>query len=60
MWIRIYKGDLKQFVIERIANKCIDEFYKIDENINWNLYKDLFVEYIYSYKAAGFLSSNPD
>ena len=23
-----YKGDLKQFVIERIANKCIDEFYK--------------------------------
>ena len=24
----------------------IDEFYKIDENINWNLYKDLFVEYI--------------
>ena len=41
-----YKGDLKQFVIERIANKCIDEFYKIDENINWNLYKDLFVEYI--------------
>lgn len=43
---RNYKGDLKQFVIERIANKCIDEFYKIDENINWNLYKDLFVEYI--------------
>ena len=30
-----YKGDLKQFVIERIANKCIDEFYKIDEN-NYN------------------------
>ena len=53
-----YKGDLKQFVIERIANKCINEFYKIDDSVNWNIYKDLFVEYIRT-KRRDFLSQIP-
>lgn len=41
-----YKGDLKQFVIERIADKCINEFTLIDNTIDWYIRKDLFVEYI--------------
>ena len=41
-----YKGDLKQFVIERIADKCINELTSIDNTIDWYIRKDLFVEYI--------------
>lgn len=41
-----YKGDLKRFVIERIADRCIDDFKYIDESIDWFLQRDAFVEYI--------------
>ena len=44
--VTFYKGDLKQFVIERIADKCIQEFSEIDNSISWNLKKEDFVEYI--------------
>lgn len=41
-----YKGDLKLFVIENIANKCISEFTAIDDTIDWFIRKDIFIEYI--------------
>ena len=41
-----YKGDLKQFVIERIADKCIDEFILVDNSVDWYLKKDLIIDTI--------------
>ena len=41
-----YKGDLKQFVIERIADKCIDAFFKIDPSVEWYIKRDCFIDYI--------------
>lgn len=41
-----YKGNLKDFVIERIADKCIDDFSHIDNKIDWYLKRDKFTEYI--------------
>ena len=41
-----YKGDLRQFVIERIADKCIDAFFQIDSSINWRIKREFFIEYI--------------
>ena len=41
-----YKGDLRQFVIERIADKCIDAFFHIDSSINWRIKRGFFIEYI--------------
>lgn len=40
-----YKGDLKQFVIERVADKCIDAFSQIDSTIEWYSKRESFVEY---------------
>ncbi|GHT19754.1 hypothetical protein AGMMS4957_04750 [Bacteroidia bacterium] len=45
-----YKGDLKQFVIERIADKCIKTFCDIDDSIDWVLRKDIIIEFIRSRK----------
>jgi hypothetical protein len=42
-----FKGDLKQFIIERIADKCIKAFTEIDDSIDWRLRKDLIIEYIH-------------
>ena len=41
-----YKGDLKSFVIERIADKCIEAFNEIDSSVEWYIKKEFFVEYI--------------
>ena len=44
--VTFFKGDLKMFVIERIADRCIEEFNYIDPTIDWFLKKDEFIEYI--------------
>lgn len=44
--VTFYKGDLKRFVIERIADRCIDNFSAIDDSIDWFVKRDLFIEYI--------------
>lgn len=41
-----YKGDLKLFVIDRIADKCISEMTEIDPDTEWYVKKDLIIEYI--------------
>ena len=44
--VTFFKGDLKMFVIERIADRCIEEFNHIDSTIDWFLKIDEFIEYI--------------
>jgi hypothetical protein len=40
-----YKGDLKQFVIERIADKCIKQLVHLDNTIDWELRKDVLIDF---------------
>ena len=49
-----YKGDLKQFVIERIADKCILALANIDNSIDWALRKDILIDFI-RYRRHDFL-----
>lgn len=53
-----YKGDLKQFVIERIAERCVQECFEICSDIDWSLYKDIFTEYIRT-KRKDYLNQLP-
>lgn len=41
-----YKGDLKNLVIERITEKCVEMFETIDKSIDWSIKKDKIFEYI--------------
>lgn len=41
-----YKGDLKAFVIEQIADKCIADFQKTDDSIDWFLRRDIIMDVI--------------
>lgn len=47
-----YKGDLKQFIIEQIADKCIAAFNKIDKTQDWYIRKDFVFEYIKTRKSS--------
>ena len=49
-----YKGDLKQFVIERIADKCVLALANIDNSIDWALRKDILIDFI-RYRRHEFL-----
>ena len=44
--VTFFKGDLKMFVIERIADRCIAEFNYIDSSIDWFLKRYDIIEYI--------------
>ncbi|MBQ9191419.1 MAG: hypothetical protein IJ142_07440 [Bacteroidaceae bacterium] len=44
--VTFFKGDLKGFVIERIADRCIEDFEKTDKSVDWWLKRDEFIEYI--------------
>lgn len=50
-----HKGDLKNFVIERITDKCIHELFQIDDTIDWHLNKDIVFEYIRTRKKEFFI-----
>jgi hypothetical protein len=41
-----YKGDLRNFVIERICDKCIKELEHADESIKWFLHKKTIFDFI--------------
>ena len=49
-----YKGDLKQFVINQIANQCVDKLTQIDNTINWKQRFFYIAEYIKNRKQADF------
>ena len=44
--VTFFKGDLKLFVIEQIADKCIKDFTATDSSVNWFLKRDVFICYI--------------
>ena len=41
-----FKGDLKNFVIERITERCVEMFLTTDKSIDWSLKKDKIFEFI--------------
>ena len=41
-----YKGEIKLFVLERIADKCVAKLSLIDSSINWNSKRDLIIDFI--------------
>lgn len=49
-----YKGDLKDFVIDRITDKCVEALTKIDSDVNWKYRKDSIYEYIRTRKKAAY------
>lgn len=58
-----YKGDLKQFVIERIALQCISDCQELAPNIEWNLYYPTIFKFIKTRKKKSLedidLSNSP-
>lgn len=50
--VTFYKGDLKSFVVERIADRCIDQFNDIDSSVEWHQKRDLFIEFIKTRKSS--------
>jgi len=44
--VTFFKGDLKLFVIEQIADKCIADFTSTDSTIDWFLKRDEFIAFI--------------
>ncbi len=53
-----YKGDLQDFVIERICQKCIDSLTRKDDSIKWFLHKRNIISFIKTRKAE-FISLIP-
>ena len=53
-----YKGDLKQFVIDRIADRCIRDCSELCNTVSWVLYKDIIVDFIRT-KRKEFLAQLP-
>lgn len=49
-----YKGDLKHFIIEQIADKCIAALKKVDNKIDWYIKRDAVFEYIKTRKKTAF------
>ena len=47
-----FKGDLKMFVIESIADKCINDFCFIDNTIEWYFERDQIIDYIKTRKSS--------
>lgn len=50
--VTFFKGDLKQFVIESIADKCIEELSIIDDSIDWFLRKEAITRFIQTRKLV--------
>ena len=42
-----YKGDLNQFVIERIADKCLLALTNLDDTVDWAFRKDILIDFIH-------------
>lgn len=44
--VTFYKGELKDFILDKYTKKCIDKLFYIDENINWRLYYTSIKSYL--------------
>lgn len=47
-----YKGEIKDFIIERITEKCINTLIKVCPEINWRLKHDILFQYINTRKKS--------
>lgn len=47
-----YKGEIKDFIIERITEKCINTLTSVCPEINWKLKHDILFQYIRTRKTA--------
>lgn len=47
-----YKGDIKDFIIERIADKCILKLEEINKAIFWQAKKDIIINFIKTRKTS--------
>ena len=41
-----FKGDIKTFILERIANKCVAKLTLIEPSVNWNAKRDVIIDFI--------------
>lgn len=41
-----FKGEIKSFILERIADKCVAKLTLIEPTINWNSKRDVIIDYI--------------
>lgn len=46
-----FKGDIKSFILERIANKCIGKMTLIEPKINWDAKRDIIIDFIRTKKS---------
>lgn len=56
--VLFYKGDIKDFIIDRIANKLINKFREIESDYQWNVKKDIICNYIRTQKNEYLKSLN--
>ena len=49
--VLFFKGDIKSFILERIANKCIDKMTLIEPKINWDAKRDIIIDFIRTKKS---------
>lgn len=47
-----YKGNIKDFIVERITDKCIAKLYELDNSIKWESRKDSIFNYIRTRKSV--------
>ncbi len=41
-----FKGEIKTFILERIADKCVAKMSFVEPTINWNAKKDVIIDFI--------------
>lgn len=41
-----FKGEIKTFILERIANKCVEKMSIVEPEINWNTKRDVIIDYL--------------
>lgn len=44
--VRFFKGDLRELVIERVADKCVADFQQTDASVDWFLVREHIMDYI--------------
>lgn len=58
--VTFFKGDLKEFVIDQITDKCITELERIDDSIDWHLRKDHVRDFIYKRQKESLYQIHPE
>lgn len=49
-----YKGEIKDFIIERVVGQCVEKLNKIESKFEWKYYYDIIKEYIKTRKSDCF------